>query len=101
MCLGIPMRVVEVGEGYARCEGFGERKVVNTLLVGDQPVGVWLLVFLDSAREVLSENEAMRISNGLRAVEMVMRGERDVDHLFADLVGREPPRPDSGEEKKS
>ena len=95
MCLGIPMQVVEVREGMAVCEGMGERREINMQLVGDQPAGTWVLTFLDGAREILSEEDAASISDAVMAVNLVMQGETDVDHLFADLVDREPPRPPS------
>lgn len=95
MCLGIPMQVVEVREGIAVCEGMGERREINMQLVGDQPAGTWVLTFLDAAREILSEADAASISDAVMAVNLVMQGETDVDHLFADLVDREPPRPPS------
>ncbi len=93
MCIGIPMQIVEVGEGYAICEGMGERKTISTMLVGDQPVGTWLMTFLDAAREVLDPADAARITDAVTAVNLVMRGETNVEHLFADLVDREPERP--------
>ena len=95
MCIGIPMQVIETGQGYAWCEGMGQRRQIDTMLVGDQPVGTWLLTFLDAARQVLSADEAARISDAVQAVDRVMLGDVDVDHLFADLVDREPPRPES------
>ncbi len=93
MCMGIPMQVVEVGEGYAWCEGRGGRQRIDTMLVGDQRVGTWLLIFLGGAREVISAQEAQRISDALDAVSLVMQGDGDIDHLFADLLDREPLRP--------
>lgn len=95
MCIGIPMKVVECGEGFAWCEGLGQKKQVNTLLVGDQPVGTWLLTFLGSAREVLNADDAARITNAVQAVNLVMQGETDVEYLFADLIDREPQLPES------
>ena len=70
--------------------------------VGDQPVGTWLLVFLNSAREVLSADDAKRISDAVQAVDLVMQ-QADasaidigaVDALFADLVDHEPQKPAS------
>ena len=90
MCIGIPMQVVEAYDGYALCEADGQRKHVNTLMVGDVSIGSWLLVFLDNAREILSSEDAGRLKDALKAVEMAVSGNADVDHLFADLVGREP-----------
>lgn len=95
MCLGIPMQVVEVRDGMAVCEGMGERRDINMQLVGDQPAGTWVLTFLDTAREILSEADAASIGDAIMAVNLVMQGETDVDHLFADLIDRELPRPPS------
>ena len=105
MCIGIPMQVREAGPGYAICEGLGSVRRVGTLLTGDQPVGSWLLVFVDSAREVLTGDEAQKISDAVRAVDLVMNsapgsGAQGLDQsaleaLFADLIDREPPKPDS------
>lgn len=101
MCIGIPMRVIESGPGRARCEGLGQVREVDTLLVGDVSPGTWLLVFLESAREILSEIDAQRIGEAVRAVGQVMEGSitsadtAAIDGLFADLVDREPPKPAS------
>jgi hydrogenase expression/formation protein HypC len=94
MCLGVPMKVVESTPGQAICELDGERRQVNTLLVGEQPSGTWLLVFLDSAREVLSEEEARQLRDALVALDAVMHGDDNIDHLFADLVDHEPQLPE-------
>ncbi len=101
MCIGIPMQIVEAGSGYAWCEGMGQRRQINTLLVGDQPVGTWLLTFLDSAREVLSADDAARITNAVQAVNLIMQGDSEIDHLFADLVDREPQLPPSAPQKRN
>lgn len=101
MCIGIPMQVIETGEGFALCEGMGETKRISTLLVGDQPEGTWLLTFLDAAREVLDPARAAQITDAVTAVNLVMQGSTDIDHLFADLVDREPPRPESAPRRDS
>ncbi|WP_305800133.1 HypC/HybG/HupF family hydrogenase formation chaperone [Thiolapillus sp.] len=105
MCIGIPMQIKEVGFGHAVCEGMGMRREVDTLLIGEQPVGSWVLVFLNSAREVLSPEDAAKISSAIRAVNMVMENgdsvssgaldNTSIEALFADLIDREPPKPDS------
>lgn len=94
MCIGIPMQVVSVSEGSSVCEGMGERKEVDTLLVGDQPEGTWLLVFLNAAREVLTPEAANQIQQALEALNLAMQGNTSIDHLFADLVDREPELPE-------
>lgn len=97
MCIGIPLQVIESGTGYAVCGtgegGDVEPRRIDTLLVGEQPVGTWLLTFLDTAREVLSDEHAARIRDALRAVELAMRGEGGGYGLFDDLEGREPQLP--------
>lgn len=105
MCIGIPMQIKETGFGTALCEGMGLSRRVETLLVGDQPVGTWILVFLESAREVLSEEDAMKISSAVQAVDMIMGhqgnistdglAQQNIEALFADLIDREPQKPES------
>ena len=71
------------------------------MLVGEQTAGTWLLTFLDSAREVLSEEDAARITDAVKAVNLVMQGSTDIDHLFADLIDREPTLPGFVQQQKS
>lgn len=94
MCIGIPMQITAIEAGHAWCEGMGERKRIDTLLTGEQPIGTWVLTFMNSAREVLTEAEAQRITQAVQAVNLAMQGETDVEHLFADLVDREPQLPE-------
>lgn len=94
MCIGIPMQVIVSGPGYAVCEGLGQRRRVDTLLVGEQPAGGWLLVFLDSAREVLSAERARLIRCALQALDLAVRGDGGFDCLFTDLFDREPQLPE-------
>ncbi len=94
MCIGIPMQVAGVRSRYALCHANGESREVDMALVGEQPAGTWVLVFLDAAREVISAEDAARIGDALQALALVVQGETNVDHLFADLIGREPELPD-------
>jgi len=94
MCIGIPMQVVAQHNESATCLYRGEESVIDTMLVGPQPVGAWLLVFLDAAREVLSETKAKQISDALEAMRLAMQGDNHIDHLFSDLVNREPQLPE-------
>lgn len=88
MCVGIPMKVVACDDFAAECEGRGRRERLNMMLVGPQEVGTWVLAFLGSAREVLTEEEAARIDDALDAVEAVMNGATDVSNHFLDLQER-------------
>lgn len=93
MCIGLPMRVVTCLPGSAVCEGQGEQRVIDMTLVGEQPVGTWVLVFLDAAREVVTGEQAVLIGDALTALQLAMEGETDIDHLFPDLAGRAPELP--------
>jgi hydrogenase assembly chaperone HypC/HupF len=93
MCIGLPMQIVEPRGRHALCSYGGEAREIDLALVGEQPAGAWVLVFLDAAREVISAEQAAKTADALRALSLVMQGETSVDHLFADLVGREPELP--------
>ena len=93
MCIGIPMQVVEPRDGFAVCRSQDELHRIDTLLVGEQPAGTWLLTFLGSAREVLTPRDAAQILDALQAVQLALQGDGNVDHLFQDLVDREPELP--------
>ena len=77
MCVGIPMRVVESGPFSAICEGMGRRAEIDMRLVGAQPEGVWVLTFLDAAREVIDAEEAAKIVDALSALQFAMQGDED------------------------
>lgn len=94
MCIGMPMQVVEVGSFHARCRDGASEQQVDTTLVGDVAAGDWLLVFLGAAREVLDEQTALAMRDAVQAVSDVMAGQTRIDHLFDDLIEREPQLPD-------
>jgi hydrogenase expression/formation protein HypC len=87
------MRVIECEAGRAVCEGQGERRAIDMMLVGEQTPGTWVLVFLDAAREVVTPEHAALVGQALEALGLAMTGAADVDHLFPDLAGREPELP--------
>ena len=62
------------------------------MLVGAQPPGTFVLTHLNSAIRVLEADDARLIDDALDALALAAEG-GDVDHLFADLVGREPELP--------
>ncbi len=94
MCIGIPMQIVESRDGFAICRSQDGLHRINTLLVGEQRAGTWLMTFLGSAREVLTPEAAAQILDALQAVQLAMQGDTDLDHLFRDLIDREPELPE-------
>jgi hydrogenase expression/formation protein HypC len=94
MCIGIPMQVIEARGESAVCVYRGQQTLVDMMLVGEQQPGTWLLVFLDAAREVISTEKARQIADALEAMRLAMQGETDINHLFTDLVDREPELPE-------
>ncbi len=88
MCIGVPMQVIEQRDLMALCRGRGKEEMVNTMLIGPQEPGTWILNFIGSAREVLTPEEAKKTNDALDALEKIMRGDEDVDvdTYFADLT---------------
>ncbi len=94
MCIGTPMQVIESSEYHALCRDGSRRVSVDTTLVGQPAPGSWLLVFLGAAREQLDEATALAMRDAVHAVGQVMAGATQVDHLFDDLIDREPQVPE-------
>jgi hydrogenase expression/formation protein HypC len=82
MCIGIPMRVLESSEATALCEGRGEQRRINMLMVGNCPPGSWVMTFLGAAREILTEEDAAEINRTLDELEAVLRGDLAPDFLL-------------------
>lgn len=93
MCLGVPMTIIETNGMSALCERRGERRQVSVLLIDRPPVGAQVLVFIDNAIRLLDAEEARQIDNALDGLTAACNGE-DFDHLFADLIDREPELPE-------
>jgi len=99
MCIAIPMRVIKAFPGSALCERYGrgrrEQSMIDMTLVGQQRPDTWVLVFLDTAREVVSAEQAALIGRALDALSIATSDpEANLDHLFPDLARREPELPD-------
>lgn len=95
MCVGLPMRVVEVQPGCALCEHGGQIHPIDTALVGDVAPGDWLMTFLGAARERMDETTARQALAATDALAALLRGEAvDLDAAFADLLAREPTLPE-------
>jgi hydrogenase assembly chaperone HypC/HupF len=93
MCIGEPLRVVSCDGSFAWCEAGETRERLDMQLVGEQPVGTWVLASLGAARQVMSDLEAQRTRDARAALAAIQRGESTVDAFFADLVDREPSLP--------
>jgi hydrogenase expression/formation protein HypC len=87
MCVGIPALVLEAGDFVARCRTRNGEEQINLMLTGPQPAGTWLLTFLGSAREVISEQDARHIDQALDGLSAIMSNDADidVDHYFPDM----------------
>ena len=92
MCVGIPLRITEVDGINAVATDGTRTEAIDLSLVGTQPVGTWVLGFLGTAREVLTEDEATHISAALAGLERVMNG-GDLGDAFADLTDTKPRLP--------
>lgn len=72
MCLGIPMRIVELRENFsAFAEVRGIRREISVFLLQDEPLkeGDWVMVHTGSAIGKLEEGEALE---NLRLLEEVL-----------------------------
>ena len=75
MCIGIPMQVLAIEDGFAQVQGRGEMRRIKTALIGDCAVGDWLLTFIDDAREIISAERAMEVNATLDLLQAVMDGD--------------------------
>ncbi len=86
MCIGVPVQVIKSGDLMALCRGRNGEEQVNMMLTGTQPVGTWVLNFLGSAREVLSEQDALNIDKALDGLQDIRAGEAEVN-IDGDVPG--------------
>jgi len=93
MCLSIPMRVVEWDDpegDFAWVErGEGDslrRERVNMMLIGAQPVGIWILASLGLAKETVDDENRALIEDALAALDESLHGDYDPARHFADLT---------------
>lgn len=87
MCIGTPVKVLEKHDFIAICEGRNGVEEVNMMLTGPQEEGTWVLNYLGSAREVISEEDADNINKALDGLTAIMEGavEIDVERYFPDI----------------
>jgi hydrogenase expression/formation protein HypC len=58
MCLGVPAKILETGDGAAVVEVGGVRREISMMLIDDVRVGEWVIVHAGFAIEKLSEEAA-------------------------------------------
>lgn len=60
MCLGIPMKVVDINGFNARCEAKGVEREVSLFMLQDEPVapGEYVMVHVGYAIQKMTEEEA-------------------------------------------
>jgi len=58
MCLGVPAKILETGDGATVVELGGVRREISVMLVDDVSVGEWVIVHAGFAIEKLSEEAA-------------------------------------------
>lgn len=92
MCLGIPMQIFEVDGIAGRVSHGTHQQLVDLSLTPDAAVGDWVLTFLGAAREIISADEAAKITAALEGLSAVMNG-GSVGNAFADLEETEPSLP--------
>lgn len=90
MCVGLPLKITAI-TGIA-AEVADSAELVDLSLTPEALVGDWVLTFLGAAREVISEDEAEKISAALDGLRAVMTG-GGVGDAFADLDARSPQLP--------
>jgi hydrogenase expression/formation protein HypC len=90
------MEVLRVEGLQAWCrDRDGSEVVVDTILTGPVSPGQWLLVFLGAAREIVSAEDAAKVSAAIDALDAALVGDTDrINAAFADLIDREPQLPD-------
>jgi hydrogenase expression/formation protein HypC len=87
MCIGIPMRVIETDGLTALCEGRGEQRRVNVMLIDGAEPGTWVLIHAGNAVRLLEDEEAAQIGDALDALTAAINGD-PIDGFFADLSRR-------------
>jgi hydrogenase expression/formation protein HypC len=92
MCLGLPMTVLTGSDHCALCGRGEEMRQVSLMLIGPQPAGTRVLVHIDTAVRVLDPEEAEAIDRALEGLAAALDG-RAFEHLFQDLIDREPELP--------
>lgn len=92
MCVGLPLQITTINGIAAEASNGTQREVIDLSLTPDARPGDWVLSFLGAAREVITADEAQKISAALEGLRAVMAGDGPGD-AFADLEARGPQLP--------
>jgi hydrogenase expression/formation protein HypC len=92
MCVGVPLRIVSAEGTEAVATNGARTETLDLALTGPLAPGTWVLSFLGAAREVLTEDEAAKITAALAGLERIMAGE-DLGDAFTDIEDRGPRLP--------
>lgn len=92
MCLGIPLRLIRIDGIAGHAEGPDGAALVDLSLLPEARPGDWVLGFLGTAREILTADQAAKITAALEGLAALMVG-GDLGPAFADLEAREPALP--------
>ncbi|MCR8723104.1 HypC/HybG/HupF family hydrogenase formation chaperone [Frigidibacter sp. ROC022] len=92
MCVGIPMQLLSIDGIAGHVTNGRDDELIDLSLTPDARVGDWLLIFLGAAREVISEDEAQKITAALGGLQSLMQGGALGD-AFADLEDSGPRLP--------
>ena len=93
MCVGIPMQILTCDGLQAQAKDGTSVHTLDMSLIGEKAPGTWVLTFLGSAREVLTEDDARKIEAAIAALRSIMSGEQPAIDAFADLEERGPQLP--------
>ncbi len=92
MCVGIPLQLLSRDGIRGDVIEDGQPQIIDLSLTPEAEAGDWLLVFLGASREVISAQEAAKISAALEGLRALMNG-GDLGMAFADLEARTPELP--------
>ena len=92
ICVGLPLRIIAIDGIAARAEAEGHLEVIDLSLTPEARPGDWVLTHLGAAREVISVEEATKISAALAGLRAVMAGQ-GLGDAFADLDAKGPELP--------
>lgn len=68
MCLAVPMKVAEIGDGVAVCEVDGVRREASLMMLEDVAVGDYVLIHAGFAIEKIDPDEAEKTLDIFREV---------------------------------